>query len=123
MKDQLVTNCSIIHVLRRIAHAGQIWHCALFGILAMATDDDGFQVVRRRGRHVCRSKSHKQAQTAKQEPPLSSLKMDDILARVQDYRYSRVMQTPNIIDLSLLYLINITLNTESCWRNNNSIIK
>ena len=91
----------------------------------MATDDDGFQVVRRRGRHVCRSKSHKQAQTAKQEPPLSSLKVDDILARVQDYRYIREVGSckHNIIDLSLLYLINMTLNTETCWRNNNSIIK
>ena len=52
----------------------------------MATDEDGFTLVKRRGRHVGRSKTHK-ACTVQLEPVTNNLRADDIIARVQQYRY------------------------------------
>ena len=64
--------------------------CALFRINMLATDEDGFQVVRRRGRHTAAPKAPKSA-VASVEPPIrTSLKAEDILARVEGYRYAVV---------------------------------
>ena len=53
----------------------------------MATDDDGFQVVKRRGRYTAAPKAPRNG-TASVEPHLTtSLRAEDILARVDSYKY------------------------------------
>lgn len=51
----------------------------------MATDEDGFTVVRRRGRHGGQPKTHKTG-TAQLAPITTNLRVDDIITRVQQYR-------------------------------------
>lgn len=50
----------------------------------MATDADGFQVVKRKGRHVRHSKVHKA--TALIDQPASSLRAEDIFTKLEDYK-------------------------------------
>ena len=53
-------------------------------LLVMATDADGFQVVKRKGRHVRHSKVHKA--TALIDQPASSLRAEDIFTKLEDYK-------------------------------------
>ena len=53
----------------------------------MATDEDGFQIVKRKGRHSAPSKAPRKATVPLELPITTSLTAEDILARVEAYKY------------------------------------
>ena len=53
----------------------------------MATDEDGFQVVKRKGRHSAPSKAPRKATAPLELPITTRLTAEDILARVEAYKY------------------------------------
>ena len=57
----------------------------------MATDEDGFQMVKRRGRHSAASRTPKIATASLELPTATSLSTEDILARVKGYKYVHVL--------------------------------
>ena len=76
----------------------------------MATDKDGFQLVKRRGRHVSHSKVPKTG-SASLEAPASSLRADDIVARVQSYRYEPEKWDDSGLEFQPLYKKGLKLQT------------
>ena len=77
--------------------------CALFRMLVMATDEDGFQVVKRRGRHSAAPRASRRGTVSLEPPITTSLSAEEILARVEQYKY--VLVTPKSLAITILYLI------------------
>ena len=53
----------------------------------MATDEDGFRVVKRRGRRSAPSRAPRKATASLELPITTSSAVEDILARLESYKY------------------------------------
>lgn len=69
----------------------------------MASDEDGFQMVKRRGRHSATSRAPKIATASLELPTATSLSAENILARVEGYKYVLAASMTFVQNISCTY--------------------